>query len=207
MTTPERGERAVVLGASIGGLLAARVLANFYSNVTVVERDALPDVPVARRGVPQGALPHLPTARGARILDELFPGFLDELVAGGARVWKDGDLSRLSIAFGGHRLLSAGTIPQPNSLVTYFLSRPFLEYSVRERVRAMSNVQILDGHDAVRLIATRDHGRVIGVVVARRTSGAETTMAADLVVDATGRGSRAPVFLDELGIDARAKTS
>jgi len=199
MTMPERGETAVVLGASVGGLLAARVLADFYTDVTVVERDALPDAPAARRGVPQGALPHLPTARGARILDELFPGFLDELVAGGARVWNDGDLSRLSIAFGGHRLLAAGTIPDPQSIATYYVSRPFLECSVRRRVHAMSNVQILDGHDAVRLTATRDRDRVTGVVVARRASGAETTMAADLVVDATGRGSRAPVFLDELG--------
>jgi len=199
MTMPEHGETAVVLGASIGGLLAARVLADFYSNVTVVERDALPDAPAARRGVPQGALPHLPTARGAQILDELFPGFLHELVASGARVWNDGDLSRLSVAFGGHRLLSAGTLPDPQSIVTYFVSRPYLEYNVRHRVHAMSNVQILDGHDAVRLTSTRDHDRVTGVVVARRASGAETTMAADLVVDATGRGSRTPVFLEELG--------
>jgi 2-polyprenyl-6-methoxyphenol hydroxylase-like FAD-dependent oxidoreductase len=199
MAMPELGETAVVLGASIAGLLAARLLADFYSKVTVVERDALPDAPATRRGVPQGGMPHLPTARGAQILDELFPGFLNELVAGGARVWNDGDLSRLSIAFGGHRLLAAGTIPDPQSIITYFASRPFLEWSVRQRVHAMSNVEILGGHDAVRLASTRDHDRVIGVVVARRDSGAETTMAADLVVDATGRGSRTPVFLDELG--------
>ncbi len=196
---PERCKTAVVLGASIGGLLAARVLADFYSKVTVVERDALPDGPAPRRGVPQGGLPHLPTARGAQILDELFPGFLDELMAGGARVWNDGDLSRLSIAFGGHRLLAAGTIPDPQSIVTYYVSRPFLEWSVRQRVHAISNVQIVGGHDAVRLTSTRGGDRVTGVVVARRATGAETTMAGDLVVDATGRGSRAPVFLDELG--------
>jgi 2-polyprenyl-6-methoxyphenol hydroxylase-like FAD-dependent oxidoreductase len=66
-------------------------------------------------------------------------------------------------------------------------------------VHAISNVEILGGHDAVRLTSTHDHGRVNGVVVARRDSGDETTVAADLVVDATGRGSRTPVFLDELG--------
>jgi 2-polyprenyl-6-methoxyphenol hydroxylase-like FAD-dependent oxidoreductase len=162
MTMLECGETAVVLGASIGGLLAARVLADFYSNVTVVERDTLPDAAVTRRGVPQGSLPHLPTARGAQILDELFPGFLDELVAGGARVWNDGDLSRLSVSFGGHRFLAAGTIPDPQSIVTYYVSRPFLEYSVRQRVHAMANVAILDGHDAVRLTSTRDQHRVTG---------------------------------------------
>jgi 2-polyprenyl-6-methoxyphenol hydroxylase-like FAD-dependent oxidoreductase len=180
-------------------LLAARVLADFYSTVTLVERDVLPERPVPRRGVPQGGLPHITHPRATQIMAELFPGFLDELVAGGARVWNDGDLSRLWMLYGGHRLLRSGTIPDPESIVAYYVSRPFLEWSVRRRVHPMSNVEILDGHDAVRLTSTPDRERVTGVVVARRESGAEKTMAADLVVDATGRGSRAPVFLDQLG--------
>jgi 2-polyprenyl-6-methoxyphenol hydroxylase-like FAD-dependent oxidoreductase len=199
MTMPELGENATVLGASIGGLLAARVLADFYDSVTVVERDVLPDRPVTRRGVPQGGLPHIPAPRGTQILGELFPGFLDELVAGGARVWNDGDLSRLCVSFGGHRLLRFGTIPDPESLVIYYAHRPFLEWSVRRRVRAIPNVEIVEGHDVVRLTSTPQRDRVTGVVVARRDSGAETTLTADLVVDATGRGSRVPVFLDQLG--------
>jgi 2-polyprenyl-6-methoxyphenol hydroxylase-like FAD-dependent oxidoreductase len=47
------GEHAVVLGASMAGLLAARVLADFFRAVTVVERDMLPDNPDNRQGVPQ----------------------------------------------------------------------------------------------------------------------------------------------------------
>lgn len=199
MTTPERGEHAVVLGASISGLLAARVLADFYSSVTVVDRDVLPAGPATRRGVPQGGLPHLPVVRGAQILDGLFPGFLDELVAAGAPVWNDGDLSRLSVSFGGHRLLAAGTIPDPKSIVTHYVSRPFLEWSVRQRVQAISNVEMVGGQDAVRLTSISGNGRVTGVVLAARDSGDETVRAADLVVDATGRGSRTPVFLDQLG--------
>jgi len=73
---PKRGEHAVVLGASIGGLLAARVLADFYENVTVVERDVLPTAAVNRRGVPQGRQIHAIAARGTQILEELFPIFL-----------------------------------------------------------------------------------------------------------------------------------
>ena len=80
------GERAVVLGASMGGLLAARVLAEFFDSVAVVERDDLPDHPVVRRGVPQGRHAHALLSGGARILDELFPGILDELVAAGVPV-------------------------------------------------------------------------------------------------------------------------
>ena len=83
---PEVGERAVVLGASMGGLLAARVLADFFGTVTVVERDVLPEGPAIRRGVPQGRHVHVLLARGAQILDELFPGLLNELVAEGAPV-------------------------------------------------------------------------------------------------------------------------
>ncbi|MCV7401701.1 FAD-dependent oxidoreductase [Mycobacterium fragae] len=196
---PKLGEAAVVLGASIGGLLAARVLADFYSTVTVVERDFLPDGPVTRRGVAQGDLPHLPAARGVQIMGELFPGFVDELIAGGARVWNDGDLSRFWVSFGGHRFLRSGAIPDPDSIVSYYVSRPFIEWILRRRLLAISKVEIVQGHDAVRLTSDPKGDRVTGVVVARRDSGAETTLAADLVVDATGRGSRAPVFLDDLG--------
>jgi 2-polyprenyl-6-methoxyphenol hydroxylase-like FAD-dependent oxidoreductase len=87
---PELRDRAVVLGASMGGLLAARVLADFYRTVTVVERDVLPRDPVNRRGVPQGSHPHALLGRGVAILAELFPGFFDQLVADGAVKWDDG---------------------------------------------------------------------------------------------------------------------
>lgn len=82
-----RGGHAVVLGASMGGLLAARVLADYYDKVTVVERDALPDDPVNRRGVPQGRLIHTCLARLTQVLDELFPGIRDDLIDQGATTW------------------------------------------------------------------------------------------------------------------------
>jgi 2-polyprenyl-6-methoxyphenol hydroxylase-like FAD-dependent oxidoreductase len=91
------GERAVVLGASMGGLLAARVLADFYETVTVVERDALPDEPANRRGVPQGRHVHALLPRGGQILDGLFPGILNDLVVGGAPVLDDGDLKAVLV--------------------------------------------------------------------------------------------------------------
>lgn len=199
MSLSESQGSAVVLGASITGLLAARVLADFYGDVTVVERDVLPHGPVTRRGVPQGGQPHTLATRAAGILDQLFPGFLDELVAGGARIWNDGDLSRLCLTFGGHRLLRSGKVPDPKSIVIHYTHRRFLESIVRRRVRAIPNVTFLEGHDVARLTATQHRSRVTGVVVARRDSGAESTLTADLVVDATGRGSRTPMFLEELG--------
>ncbi|WP_231999272.1 NAD(P)/FAD-dependent oxidoreductase [Mycobacterium sp. 1081908.1] len=199
MNSSESRGAAVVLGASVAGLLAARVLADFYATVTVVERDVLPDGPLTRRGVPQGAQPHTLPTRAAGIMDELFPGFLDELVAGGARVWDDGDLSRLDLTFNGHPLLRSGKIPDPESIVIHHAHRPFIEWHLRRRVRSIPNVTFLDGHDAVRLTSTPQRGRVTGAVLAARDSGAERTLAADLVVDATGRGSRTPMFLQQLG--------
>lgn len=178
--------------------MAARVLADCYRNVTVVDRDVLPDGFECRRGVPQGRQPHLLLARAAQILDELFPGFLDELVADGGLVWDDGDLSKFWVSFVGHPLVRDKAIPDPSSIVNYYGSRPFLEGHVRRRLRGLANVTIRDGHDVASLTATPDGRRVTGVRVVRHNGG-ETTLTADLVVDATGRGSRTPVFLEQLG--------
>jgi 2-polyprenyl-6-methoxyphenol hydroxylase-like FAD-dependent oxidoreductase len=128
------GDRAVVLGASMGGLLAARVLADFYRTVTVVERDMLPDTPANRQGVPQGRHGHVLLRRGSQILSDLFPGLLDELVADGVPVWKDGDLSKIDVSFRGHQIVRSGRFTDLQSTAFYSPSRPFLEFLVRQRI-------------------------------------------------------------------------
>jgi 2-polyprenyl-6-methoxyphenol hydroxylase-like FAD-dependent oxidoreductase len=193
------GDHAVVLGGSMGGLLAARVLADFYRNVTVVERDALPAAPVNRRGVPQGMQLHAIQARGMSILNELFPDFHDELTAGGVASWDDGDLSKLRMSVAGHQMVRSGRTPSALSMSISFPSRPFLEWNVRRRVRAIPNVAFLEGHDVVGLTATTAGDRVSGVRIVDRDIDHERMLTADLVVDATGRGSRTPNFLEELG--------
>jgi 2-polyprenyl-6-methoxyphenol hydroxylase-like FAD-dependent oxidoreductase len=191
--------RAVVLGASMGGLLAARVLSDFYQTVTMVERDRLPDDPVNRRGVLQGRHPHALLGKAVETIGELFPGIFDQLLAAGAVKWDDGDLSRFRSTFAGHLMVSAATIPDPASLTDYHLSRPLLELAVRRAVREIPNVEILEEHDFVGLTADADHARVTGARVHKHGSTDERVVAAELVVDATGRGSRMPVFLEELG--------
>ncbi|OMC27923.1 hypothetical protein A5740_20315 [Mycobacterium sp. GA-1841] len=187
----------MVLGASMAGALAARVLAEHYRTVTIVERDDIPDTAENRRGVPQGRHAHALLARSSAILDELFPGFLDELIAGGVGKWDDGDLSKLWISVGGHLFSRSGIAP--SAPTQYYPSRAFLEWSVRRRLAAIDNISILPGHDVRGLTATPDGAAVTGVVVQDRTEGAPTQLAADLVVDATGRGSRTPTFLADLG--------
>ena len=140
------GKHTVVLGASMGGLLAARVLADFFDTVTVVERDQLPDEPVNRRGVPQGRHVHALLPRGAQILEELFPGILNDLVAGGAPALDDGDLSKLYMSYSGHTLRRTGHVPlEQDSTAMHMPSRPFLESHVRQRLTALPNVKIFDG--------------------------------------------------------------
>ena len=191
------GEHAVVLGASMGGLLAARVLSDFYETVTVVERDVLPETAANRRGVPQGRHVHLLLGRGSQVLDELFPGILDELVAAGSPVLGgDDDLSKLYLSNGGHLFPRSGRF---NDIQLFLPSRPLLESHVRRRLRAVANVAVLEGHDVVELTSTTPRDRVTGALVRARPDGSEHVLGADLVVDAMGRGARTPAFLEGLG--------
>jgi 2-polyprenyl-6-methoxyphenol hydroxylase-like FAD-dependent oxidoreductase len=190
------GDQAVVLGASMAGLLAARVLADAYERVTVVERDALPSNPENRRGVPQGRHAHVLVPRGTQILNELFPGLLDDLVAGGAPVIRD--LGELRFSPGGHRLCLKGRPAQPFICQT---SRPFLEGQVRDRVRALPGVEIIDRCEVVGLAATSARDRVTGVRVLPRAARVGESLHADLVLDATGRGGRTAAWLSTIGYD------
>ncbi|MDX6301761.1 MAG: hypothetical protein QOF53_2975 [Nocardioidaceae bacterium] len=194
-----RDEHAVVLGASMAGLLAARVLTEYYQRVMVVERDRLPAVGETRRGVPQGRHAHLLLPRGADTLDELFPGFLDALVAEGVPRAADPELFHLTL--GGHRLAQL----DPGDLdPTYQVSRARLEGRVLERVRTLPGVEFREGYDVVGLTATGD--RVTGARIQRRdVASGEEVVQADLVVAATGRGGRAPQWLQDLGFDPPAE--
>ncbi len=189
------GQRAVVIGASMAGLLAARVLADGYGRVTVIDRDELPETPTHRRGVPHGRHIHALAARGQQVLEELFPGLTAELIAEGAPA---GDmLTDARFYLSGQRLARAHS-----GLILLCASRPLLEARVRARVRVLPNLEFLDRCDVVGLATTPDGRRVTGARVLRRADGsAEELVGADLVVDASGRGSRTPTWLDALGYD------
>jgi len=191
------GAHAVVLGASMGGLSAARVLADFYDKVTVVERDVLPLTPDNRRGVPQGRHGHALLGRGLAALGEFFPNFTKDLDDAGVPAIDYRDLSQGYLSFGGHLLPRSGgytTVP-----AAYIPSRPLLEGLVRQRLRAIGNVALLDGYDVISLVPSEDGGRVTGATIRAHDGGAAHFLAADLVVDATGRSARTPAFLEALG--------
>lgn len=188
MTPPEN--HAIVIGGSLGGLCAARVLSNFYEQVTVYERDELPDGPANRAAVPQGRHVHLLMARGAQEFDGLFPGLLDEMVASGVPILENRP-DCIHFGAAGHVLGTQHRLQ--DEFTAYVPSRPHLEWQIRRRVLDIENVTLL--HEDVDE-PVYDGSRVTGV----RTSDG-TTVDADLVVDATGRGTRLPVWLAQWGFD------
>lgn len=187
------GEHAVVIGAGVGGLVAARVLGDFYDRVTILERDALPSEPIPRRCVPQGSHAHALLARGAQAFDTLLPGFTDQLVDRGAPA---GDVSReFRWVLGGHRF-AQGT----SGVRGVAASRPLIEWLMRERVCALPNVTIAERCSAVDFTGDRARRRVSGVTVRGRGAGiGGEQIAADLVVDSSGRSSRTQPWLEPFG--------
>jgi 2-polyprenyl-6-methoxyphenol hydroxylase-like FAD-dependent oxidoreductase len=186
---------AVVIGASIAGLLAAAALSRACPRVTLLDRDTLPAEPGPRRGVPQSRQLHALQARGVQALDELLPGLRDELVAaGGVLADMQGDI---------HWYLDDYLLkPARTGLEGIGISRPRLEWLIRSRVAALPGVTITDGTDVVRLVTADSQVTGVAVRAARTQDAAEETVAADLVIDAAGAGSRTPAWLKELGLDA-----
>jgi 2-polyprenyl-6-methoxyphenol hydroxylase-like FAD-dependent oxidoreductase len=180
----------------MGGMLAARVLADHYDEVIVVERDELPVEATPRRGVPQGRQGHALHSRGSDAFEQLFPGLLAEFAESGATVLDNRDLSRYQVYLHGHRVKSSTVVRQP--FTTYLASRPFVEMHIRRRVFGIPNVKVLDAHDVVEIIASTP-ARITGVRVANRHSGERDVLEADMVVDALGRAGRTPALLESLG--------
>jgi 2-polyprenyl-6-methoxyphenol hydroxylase-like FAD-dependent oxidoreductase len=188
---------ALVVGGGIAGLLAARVLAEGHLAVQVLDRDDLEPLHGRdpRRGVPQGRHIHALLPRGRQILEELFPGLTGQLVDAGA---PSGDLlgdARLHL--GGHRFARADA-----GLTTVSVSRPYLESCIRARMAELPNLTFGPPTDVLGLVTTPDGQRVRGVRVLRRADdSAEEVLDAAVVIDAMGRGSRTPTWLQQLGYD------
>lgn len=194
VSTHPTHRRAVVIGGSMAGLLAARVLADHFAEVIVLERDALSAVGDGpRKGVPQGRHLHALLARGLQIVEQLFPGLTAELEAGGA-LSSDPGLGGIWYQAGGYK---AHVTTGVRSLS---MSRPFLEGAVRRHLLALPNVRCREAVDVCGLAADDGSAFISGVQVQERTPGSVVeTVYADLVVDASGRGSAAPKWLEELG--------
>ncbi|MFF7250230.1 FAD-dependent oxidoreductase [Embleya sp. NPDC008237] len=195
---PTGHEHAVVIGAGIAGLLTARVLTESFTRVTIIERDRLGPLPLPRKGVPQGRHAHALQARGLQAFEELLPGIRQELAAAGAPpvdFCRDGRLY----------LPSGSPPPQDSGIHIQPVSRPLLEAIVREHVLRTPDIRLRDACTVVGL-TTIDGGRTVTGVrlrprsIRRDIDTEVTNQEADLVVDASGRGSHLPDWLTALGL-------
>lgn len=195
----DRIGRVVVMGGSLAGLLAARAMASHAEEVVILERDVLADDAQPRRGVPQGRHIHTLHARGLAAMEAMLPGLSDDLVASGAE--------RGDIGVDVHWYVDGVRRPAVHTGTTGIsCSRPLLEHHVRRQVLAWPNVSVR--HASITGLS-HTAGRVEGVLVADRPevapdrgdgdAGGVDRLAADLVVDATGRSTHVPTWLAELG--------
>jgi 2-polyprenyl-6-methoxyphenol hydroxylase-like FAD-dependent oxidoreductase len=203
------GEQAVVIGAGMGGLTAAAAISDYFVKVIILERDALPPEIAERPGVPQGRHPHAMLAGGQQALEDLFPGFSGDLAAAGAV--RHG--ASLDV-----RMERPGFDPFPQrdiGLIIYSMSRALLEFVVRRHATRPDNIELHANCDVREIVAT-DDGTAVKAVRFRNGDGDTQTLAADLVVDASGRGMPALNFLQAtghalppettIGVDARYST-
>ncbi|MFI0914249.1 NAD(P)/FAD-dependent oxidoreductase [Streptomyces abikoensis] len=192
MTSPNSSRSAIVLGGGLAGMLTAAALADQAETVTIIERDHLPSKAAPRRGLPQARHAHVLYSGGARAIESLLPGTHDQWLEAGAR--------RVPLPTGLVTLTAQGWLRRcPEMQYMIVCSRDLLDHVVRQQVLALSTVSLVDGAEAIRL--TGDAGRITGVVI-RDASGTESRLEADLVVDATGRGSSASQWLAPLGLPA-----
>jgi 2-polyprenyl-6-methoxyphenol hydroxylase-like FAD-dependent oxidoreductase len=189
--------RAIVLGGSIAGLLAARVLADHFAEVVVVERDSYPQEIAVRKGVPQARHVHTLLMRGQRILEQLFPGIEADLAEAGAPA-----LEWTSDALGWS---ASGWLPRFHShLKTHTCSRELLEGTILRRMAAHPTIRFLEHTDVIGLLPDATTTGIAGVRVrarpgSGREAGAEEDLLADFVVDASGRESKSAEWLEGLG--------
>lgn len=198
MTEARNNRHAVVLGGSLAGLLTARVLSDHFERVTVIERDAYLDTTETRRGIPQANHVHGLLARGREILEQLFPGLQNQMIAAGAPLLDiANEIAWFTPAGWGVRFKS--------DLMILAFTRPLLDLHVRRRLAVNPKIKLLDNTDVLRLLPSSQPNQLAGVLICPRAAESDRRVAkvlrADLVVDTTGRASRAPRWLDDLGYE------
>jgi 2-polyprenyl-6-methoxyphenol hydroxylase-like FAD-dependent oxidoreductase len=184
------GQRAIVIGAGIAGLAAARALSDSFAQVVILERDKLSRDAAPRIGVPQGRQPHAMLVGGQRALTEQFPQFVDELLKCGGVAY---DYTMARIEMGGFDPLPQRDLGIP----IYSASRPLIEHVIRRELERVPNVTLQE-QSRVESLTLADSGAVSGARYGA-PGGAVHTMSAELIIDASGRGAPTLKLLDAAG--------
>jgi 2-polyprenyl-6-methoxyphenol hydroxylase-like FAD-dependent oxidoreductase len=182
------GQRAVVVGAGMGGLSAARVLADYFAEVIILDRDQLPDDAAPRPGVPQGKHPHALLGGGLKALENLFPGFGHELMQAGAEPMDPGSDML-------HEIPGQDVWPRIKvSWPAYSMSRPLIERTLRRQVERLGNLKVRRGCRVLNIVSDADGLAATGIRY-EAPDGTRKTLESDLIVDASGNGSLTVEFL------------
>lgn len=190
--TPTGARRALVLGGSIAGILAAHTLADHHDEVVVVDRDDLANAGTSlRRGIPWAVHIHALLERGRRVIEDFYPGFTADMAATGVPVGDYG--STCHYYFNGERFAD-----HESGMTLVAANRPVLEEYIRSRTVRLPNVRLVDRTEITGLLSSPDRTRITGATL-RGRSGEQVTVQADLVVDATGRRSPTGRWLQGLG--------
>jgi 2-polyprenyl-6-methoxyphenol hydroxylase-like FAD-dependent oxidoreductase len=194
------GKRAIIIGAGMGGLAAAGALADHFEQVLVLERDTLPVEPIHRSGTPQSKHVHILLKGGALALEQLFPGFQNDLTKAGSVVVDSPLASRIE---------RSGYDPFPQrklDLLVCCATRPLIEFSLRQKLKEHPNVTVTHGQRVQGIVATPDGTAATGVHC-REANGQADAMDADLIIDASGRGVLTLDLLKSLGRPLPAETT
>ncbi|WP_445633873.1 NAD(P)/FAD-dependent oxidoreductase [Nostoc sp. DSM 114161] len=190
--------KAIVIGGSIAGLLTAQVLTKYFDRVTIVERDRFPEQPEQRHGVPQAHHVHVLLIRGQQILEQLFPGIIAELTSSGTPIVD----SIADCPWLGYN----GWAPRFSShLISCACSRNLLEWTIRRRLEGNHRIAFVQAAQVTNLVSNPDKTTITGVRVSFRNEP-EAEILANLVVDASGRNSHTPQWLEELGYQPPQQT-
>src|SRR5215472_7291892 len=190
----ELGKRAVVIGAGMGGLVAAGALAQYFERVDILERDRLTSTVGSRSGTPQDRHPHGLLAGGLRALDQIFPGFKSDLAAAGA----------VPVSFAREVQFErpdVGVLPKRDfGILVFCATRPLIELVLRRRAEAVANITLRPASRVTEIVPAAGGAGASGIQFVNR-SGCSETLDADLVVDASGRGAPTLTLLAALGWD------
>ncbi|GHP00896.1 hypothetical protein KSF_109430 [Reticulibacter mediterranei] len=195
--SPSEGTHALVIGGSIAGLLAARVLSRHFQHVTIIERDHYPTNPAFRPGVPQSRHIHILLLRGQHVVEALFPGIKEKLLKNGAI---RRDYGNAIYYYGGR----CPALPQLPQLQGWSCSRELLEWQLRQELALCERICFLEGQEVTDLLF--EHQAVCGVRSRARNDQADQELRGDLIVDASGRFSKTPQWLKEGGYVAPKET-
>ena len=185
-------DKAVVIGGSVAGLLAARVLSDYFQEVIIIEKDKYENDKSIRKGTPQANHIHILLVKGKEILLNFFPDLEKELVKRGA--------NKIDFLNDSRYRLPSGWAPKFNSgIVTFTCTRTLLENTIRNQIQKISKIKIQEGKQITSFILEKSNK------ISLKTKENEE-IHGDLIVDCTGRNTKTPVWLEDIGFPKPRET-